>query len=321
MITNKILDLIMESNKIALTFHVSPDGDSIGSTLALYQGISSLKKDVYIISKEDIPEDFKFLPYADAITKSHGEVLDGTELVIVLDCGNFARVNANIDIENKKYIFINIDHHISNELYGDYNFVDPNAACMGEIVYQMLKSLDVKISKDIATCLYTSILTDTGSFRHSNTTSVTHCVAGDLITTGIDFSSIHRKIFDNKNFIRFKLYGEVFNDMELIEDEICVMKVTQEMFKKFNIDSGEDTSDIVSFGGTMKEVDVTLLLKEKDEEIKISLRSKSKVDVRNVAEKLGGGGHIRAAGASVKGKTLEEVKNIAIDLIKKELMK
>ena len=185
----------------------------------------------------------------------------------------------------------------------------------------MLKSLDVDINKDIATCLYTSILTDTGSFRHSNTTCVTHCVAGDLINTGIDFSSIHRKIFDNKKFVRFKLYGEVFNKMELIDHEICVMKVTQEMFKKFNIDSGEDTSDIVSFGGTMKEVEVTLLLKEKDNEIKISLRSKSKVDVRHIAEKLGGGGHIRAAGASVKGKSLEDVKTMAIDLIKKELMK
>lgn len=320
MIRNKILDLINKSKKIALTFHVSPDGDSIGSTLALYQGMSSLKKDVYIISKEDIPEDFKFLPYAEVITKSQGEVLDDTDLVIVLDCGNLPRINANIDTENKKYIFVNIDHHISNELYGDYNFVNPNAACMGEIVYEMLKSLDVKVNKNMASCLYTSILTDTGSFRYSNTTSGTHCVAGDLIDIGIDFSSIHRKIFDNKKFIRFKLYGEIFDKMELVEDEICVMQVTQDMFKKFNIDSGEDTSDIVSFGGAMKEVEVTLLLKEKNDEIKISLRSKSKVDVRNIAEKFGGGGHIRAAGASVKGKSLEDVKNIVIDLIKKELI-
>lgn len=320
MIRNKILDLINKSKKIALTFHVSPDGDSIGSTLALYQGISSLKKDVYIISKEDIPEDFKFLPYAEVITKSQGEVLDDTDLVIVLDCGNLPRINANIDTENKRYIFVNIDHHISNELYGDYNFVNPNAACMGEIVYEMLKSLDVKVNKNMASCLYTSILTDTGSFRYSNTTSGTHCVAGDLIDIGIDFSSIHRKIFDNKKFIRFKFYGEIFDKMELVEDEICVMKVTQDMFKKFNIDSGEDTSDIVSFGGTMKEVEVTLLLKEKKDEIKISLRSKSKVDVRNIAGKFGGGGHIRAAGASIKGKSLENVKNIVIDLIKKELI-
>ena len=100
-------------------------------------------------------------------------------------------VNANIDVKIKKYTFINIDHHISNELYGDLIFVDPNAACMGEIVCQMLKSLDVDVNKDIATCLYTSILTDTGSFRHSNTTQP--IVVGDLINTGIDFSSIHRE--------------------------------------------------------------------------------------------------------------------------------
>lgn len=320
MIMNNILDIIKESNTIGITFHTSPDGDSIGSSLGLLQGIRKLNKDIYIISKEDIPETFKFLPRSEEINKSLSEVKQGTDCVIVLDCGNFERVNAHIDLNNKNYTLINIDHHMSNELYGDLNFVDTNASCMAEIVYQMLRSLGVTVDEEMASCLYTSILTDTGSFRHSNTTSITHSIAGDLINTGIDFSSIHRKVFDNKEFNRFKLYGLVFNKMQLVNEKICVMEVTKEMFQELNIDPNIDTSDVVSFGNSIDTVEVTVLLKEKDGEVKVSLRSKSKVDVRKVAECLGGGGHIRAAGASIKGKSLEEAKHIILQLLKEELM-
>ncbi|SQB91857.1 mgpA protein [Clostridium tetanomorphum] len=263
MIMNKILEVIKKSENIAITFHTSPDGDSIGSSLGLLQGIRKLDKKAYIICKENIPENFKFLPCSEEINGENSEVKDGTDCVIVLDCGNYERVNANIDLDNKKYTFINIDHHISNGLYGDLNFVDTNASCMGEIVYQMLRSLGVNVDKDIASCLYTSILTDTGSFRHSNVTSITHSIAGDLINTGIDFSDIHRKVFDNKEFNRFKLYGVVFNNMELINNKICVMKIPQEIFAELNIESGTDTSDVVSFGNSIKTVEVTMLLKEK----------------------------------------------------------
>ena len=320
MIMNKILDHIKESDTIGITFHTSADGDSIGSSLSLLQGIRKLNKNVYIICKESMPKNFSFLPFGEEIDGNTSEVKEGTNCVIVLDCGNFERVNANIDLNNKNYTLINIDHHISNNLYGDLNFVDANASCMAEIVYQMLRSLGVTVDKNMAFCLYTSILTDTGSFRHSNTTSITHSIAGDLINTGIDFSSIHRKVFDNKEFNRFKLYGLVFDKMELIHGNICLMKVTDEMFQKLNIDPNTDTSDVVSFGNSIDTVEVTLLLKEKDGEVKISLRSKSKVDVRKIAESFGGGGHIRAAGAAIKDKSLEEVQHILLQLIKKELI-
>ncbi|WP_125153728.1 DHH family phosphoesterase [Clostridium rectalis] len=321
MTMNKILNIIMESNKIGITFHTSPDGDSLGSSLGLLQGLKKLNKDVYILSKEKLPDNFKFLSFSNCIHNDTGKVLDNTECVIVLDCGNLERVNAELNLEKKNYTLINIDHHMSNEFYGDLNFVDTNSACMGEIVYKMLSSLNILIDKNIAECLYTSILTDTGSFRHSNTTSRTHSIAGDLINTGIEFSEIHRKVFDSKDFYRFKLYALVFEKMQLINQNICVMELTNEMFQNLKIDSETDTSDIVSFGNQIATVEVTVLFKEKDKDIKISLRSKSKVDVRKIAETIGGGGHIRAAGAKVHNKSLEEVKNIVIKLIKKELMK
>ncbi|GAA0723058.1 bifunctional oligoribonuclease/PAP phosphatase NrnA [Clostridium malenominatum] len=320
MTMNDIFSIIKGSKKIGISFHTSPDGDSLGSSLGLLQGVRKLGKDAYIICKEDLPETFNYLPYSNEVNRAHGDVVDGTDCVIILDCGNAERINAHIDFNDKNYTLINIDHHISNGLYGDYNYVDTKAACMGEIVYEMLSSLNVEIDENIAICLYTSILTDTGSFRYSNTTSRTHSIAGALIDTGINFSEIHRFIFDSKEFNRFKLYGKVFNTMEIINNTICVMKVTNSMFKEFNIDSNTDTSDIVSFGNSIKPVEVTILLKEKEDEIKISLRSKSQVDVRKVAESIGGGGHIRAAGASIKGKSLEEVKELLIQLVENELI-
>lgn len=320
MIMNDILKIIKESKKIAISFHTSPDGDSLGSSLGLLQGLRKLNKFAYLLCKEGIPDNFIFLPCSNEVIESTGKVLEGTDCVIVLDCGNTGRINGDIELGSKEYTIINIDHHVSNELYGHLNYVDTNSACMGEIVYQMLKDLGVEIDRDIATCLYTSILTDTGSFRYSNTTSVTHSIAGNLINTGIDFSSIHRLVFDSKDFDRFKLYGMVFDTMELINDQICVMTVTKDMFTKLNIDPDTDTSDIVSFGNGIKPVEITILLKEKENEIKISLRSKSKVDVRKIAETIGGGGHIRAAGASIKNKSLREVKNILIELAENELI-
>lgn len=320
MTMSDIFPIITGSKKIGISFHTSPDGDSLGSSLGLLQALRKLGKDAYIICMEDFPETFNYLPYISEIENAHGDVLDGTDCVIILDCGNVERINARINFKNRNYTLINIDHHISNGLYGDFNYVDSKAACMGEIVYEMLDPLNIKMDKDIAICLYTSILTDTGAFRYSNTTPKTHSIAASLINTGIDFSEIHRFIFDSKEFNRFKLYGKVFNTMELINNHICVMKVTSIMFKEFNIDSNTDTSDIVSFGNSINSVEVTILLKEKEDEIKISLRSKAKVDVRKIAESIGGGGHIRASGASVKGKSLEEVKELLIELVENELI-
>ena len=197
---NNILDKIKESSKIALSFHTSPDGDSLGSSLAFLQGLRTLGKEVYIVCKEEMPKTFKFLPYSDEITGTCDVVKDGTDILIVLDCGNLERVNTNSNLEERNYALINIDHHMSNDLYGDLNYVDTKSSSMGEIVFMILESMNIEITKDIAKCIYTSLLTDTGSFRHSNTTSRTHNIAGKLLDTGIDFTEIHRQILDNKEF-------------------------------------------------------------------------------------------------------------------------
>jgi Exopolyphosphatase-related proteins len=316
MIMNNILGKIRESNKIAITFHVSPDGDSLGSSLALMMGLQKIGKEAYILSKEEIPGNFKFLPCSNMVDGKSSTILPNTECVIVLDCGDVKRINAELDLNNKEYTLINIDHHMSNDLYGDLNYVDTNASAMSETVYQMLRIMGIKIDKDMAICLYTSLITDTGSFKYSGTTSVTHTIAGDLINTGIDFSEIHRIVFDNKKFDTIKLRGKAIEKMELIDEEICIMVITKEMLSELGLDSETDTSDIINIGMQVNSVETTALIKEADDGVKVSLRSKSKVDVRKVAEGFGGGGHIRASGLKMENRTVEEAKKLIINELK-----
>ena len=320
MIINEIIKKIKLFNKIGITFHSSPDGDSLGSALALLIGLRKLKKEVYIISKEVIPQLFQFLPCSDEINGEIIEPLIDTECVIVLDCGDFKRINANLFMQNKKFELINIDHHLSNDLYGDLNFVDTHASAVAEIVYKLLKLLHVEIDKEISKCLYTSLITDTGSFRHSNTTAVTHNIAGELINTGIEFSKIHRLIFENKKFKKIKFYGEVINNMTIeLNDKVCIMYISKNILGKYESVSS-DTSDVITFGDSIDTVEVTILIKEAENGVKVSLRSKSLVDVSKIAEVFDGGGHIRASGFFTEG-NFYDTKVKLLEIIEKELIK
>ncbi len=319
MTIDSIVARIIESKKIGITCHTSPDGDSLGSVLGLLQGLLKLGKEAYVMSKDSLPKTFEYMPFSNEIVKNIDFVLEGTDTVIVLDCGNIDRINSNLDLDHREYILLNIDHHISNDMYGDINYVDTSSAAVAEIIFDILKLLNVYIDANIATCLYTSLITDTGSFRHSNTTKLTHEIAGSLIDTGIDFTEIHRIIFENKQFERVKLYGRVIEDMRLVlNSKVCIMKITDALFNELNIGKG-DTSDILIFGTQIDSVEVTILLKESEDGLKVSLRSKNIIDVRKLSEEFGGGGHTRAAGFSVN-KPLREIEQILINKLEKELM-
>ena len=163
-----VISIINKSKKIGITYHVSPDGDALGSVLALLQGIRIYGKEAYVISKDLVSDNLSFLPYAEEIT---GEVIkpsEDTDCVIVLDCGNVERISA--DLSEFKGTLVNMDHHLSNDKYGAINYVDTEASATAEIIFMLLKELKVEINENIAKCLYTSLITDTGSFRYSNST-------------------------------------------------------------------------------------------------------------------------------------------------------
>ncbi len=316
MTMNDIVSKIQSLKEIAITFHASPDGDALGSALALMQGLRILGKSSYIISKDAIYEPYTFLPYSDEITGNCTTLKEHTDCMIVLDCGNIERISADVDFNNLNCTLINIDHHLSNDRYADLNYVDTKSAATAEIVYKLLKLLQVEINKNIAECLYTSLITDSGSFKYSNTTSVTHEIAGALVDLGIDFPKIHRIVFENKPFNRLKIYGKVLENMELhLNSKLCIMYIDEDLAKKLN-----DTSDIIALGMQVDSIEVCALLKKVDEGVKVSLRAKDEFDVRKVAEKFGGGGHSKAAGLLLKNVDMEQGKKIILDSIEKELV-
>jgi len=320
---NTIKQEILKSKRIGLSFHTSPDGDAVGSILSLLNALRYLGKDCYVISRDVISDNFSFLSLSNEINGNILEPKMNTDLVIVLDCGNFERISANLSNYDGK--IINIDHHISNENYGFINYVDVKASATCEIAYLLIKELGINFNEKtdiniaIGNAVYTGILTDTGSFRHSNVTSRTHSITSELIEIGVDNSKIHSNLFDNKPFNKVKLMGSVLSNIELVLDnKVAVLQIPKGMLEDFNLPN-TDTSDIISVGLEIKGVEVSMLLKEVDDGVKGSLRSKNNVDVRKVAEVYGGGGHIKAAGIMQKGVRIMEAKENLIKTLKEEM--
>lgn len=316
----EIKEEIIKSKRIGLSFHTSPDGDAIGSTLALLNALRFLGKDAYIISRDVISDNLSFLSLAEEIDGNTLEPRRDTDLVIVLDCGNVERISA--DLSNYDGKIINLDHHISNENYGSINYVDPSAAATAELSYLLIKELginfldksDEKIA--IGNAIYSGLVTDTGSFRHSNVTKRSHEIASELIELGVDNSKIHSNLFDNKPFNKVKLMGCVLSNIELVlNDKVAVLQIPKGMLEEFNL-LHVDTSDIISIGLGIKGVEVSMLLKEVEEGVKTSLRSKNNVDVRRVAEVYGGGGHVKAAGVMQKNVNLSKAKDNLLKTLK-----
>lgn len=323
MTLGQIAKFILEGKKIGITYHVSPDGDAVGSVLALFNALKSLNKDCYILSKDTLSDNLKFLKSSDEVTGEIIEPDDETDIVVVLDCGNLERVSANL----KKFTgtIVNIDHHLSNDKYGDVNYIDSNAAATAEIVFELLNLMGINfeeansVIKDIGTCMYTSIVTDTGGYRHSNVTERTHKISAVLKKIGVDNTFIYQSLFDNKDFSRIKLIGKALSSMQLIlNGKVALLELDKAFTEDLGIDIG-DTSDIISYGLQIKGVEVTLLLKEVEDGVKASLRAKSYVDVRKIAEVFGGGGHIRASGIKIKNMSMEEAKYEILNEIQKEL--
>lgn len=318
-----IAKVILEGNKIGLTFHVSPDGDAIGSTLGLLNGLRELGKDVYVISREVIPDNLSFLPLGEEINGNTTEPIEGTDLVIVLDCGNVERICANL--EGFKGKIINIDHHKTNDFYGHLNHVEEKSAATAEIIYILLNELGFKFKEydevlvKIGTCVYTSIVTDTGSFRHSNVTERTHKIAGELIGVGVNNTNIYNNLFDNKPYEKVKLMGEALSSLKLhLNNKVSFIKLPKELLESLGL-ANVDTSDIISIALGIKGVEVAVIIKEVEDGIKGSLRSKNDFDVSKVAEVLGGGGHTKASGFKLENISLEDAESKIILEIEKEM--
>ena len=293
---------------------MQPDGDNIGSTLALGMAIKKLKGKVNIIKVDDIPSDYHFLPNLDIIKEY--DVDQDIDLFIALDSSDIDRLGLGEKFALKADKIINIDHHITNDNFGDINIVSASSGATGEIVYEFIKKMGVKIDKDIATCLYTAISTDTGSFIYSNTSYKTHLIVAELLKIGIDNNHINVNLYQSRSMERTKLFIDSLNRLEFFLDgKMGIITVTQEMLRDNNAKL-EDTEGIVSFIRDIDSVEVACLLKEIDKnEIKVSIRSKKEIDVSKICNKFDGGGHVRAAGCTIYSE-IDTAKELILEEIK-----
>ena len=308
------------SNTIALIPHISPDGDCIGSSLALALALRQNGKDVSVYLEDKIPGNLSFLPGID-IVKAYDGREKRFDLAIAVDTGDKERLGQRIDIFENAKDTVNIDHHDTNTYFARHNVVYPQASSAGEIIYNLFKIMNIEIDSDIATCIYVAVLTDTGGFKYSNTTAHTHDIASDLIKKGVNVADVSAKIYDSIPLKKVKLMGYAIESLEILcQGLVSVVAISEKMLK----DSGaseEDCEGIVNIPRNIQGVEVAFLLKHKSEsEIKVNLRSNSYVDVSKIAVEFSGGGHKRAAGFVFKGK-FEDIKKELIEKIKMQLKK
>ncbi|MGB9678624.1 MAG: DHH family phosphoesterase [Thermoanaerobacteraceae bacterium] len=315
MIFTDIIDEISKAKSIILITHISPDGDALGSITGMYNALKSLDKDVTMFVDDNVPDIYNYLPGIDNISRPYYKEVD---LILIMDCADIERMGKAKDLLKSNALSINIDHHISNKLYAKMNYVDTNAAATAEIIYQLIKFLRVRLDEDISTSLYTAIVTDTGGFMYESTTAKTHEIAGDLINNGARFKEVSDTIFHSLKYSKAKLIGKVLDKLTLYNDgKIAYMEVLKKDFYETGTDNS-DIENIINFGRDIIGVEVAILLVERDNEFKISLRSKDNIDVNKIAGLFGGGGHIRAAGCSLF-LTYEQAKQEILNAVIKEL--
>ena len=311
-----IQNLLATPKKIAIIPHRSPDGDAMGSTLALYHFLLKLNHNPVVISPNEFPNFLAWLPGSETVLiyendKENGtKILNEAELVFTLDFNALHRTGEMEQVLNKLSApMIMIDHHQKPDIYATVTYSDTSIGSTCEMIYNLISYLDKKdlLDKTIATCIYTGITTDTGSFRFSSTTSITHRIVADLIDLGINNSAIHNSLFDDNSANRLQLLGRALQNIKVFPGyKTSYITLSQKELDEFRYQKG-DTEGIVNYGLSIKGIHFSaIFIEHRDENIiKISLRSQGNFDVNQFArEYFNGGGHINAAG----GKSYESMK-------------
>ena len=302
---DNILEEIDKAESIVILTHENPDGDAIGSSLALYNALKNYGKKPDIIIPE-FPRTFDFLAGVDEIKKESD--VAKYDLAISLDCATIKMLNGFANYFEDAKVKITIDHHNTNTMYGDYNYVSGDAPACAQIVLIALEYFKMEITKDIGTCLLTGIITDTGGFKYSGVTAETFELVAGLLNKGINVSKIYKKVLQTKTRANFELRKIAANRLEFFEDgTIAFTYITKEDEESVNAENG-DHEGIVEIGRDIEGVEVSVFLRQTDKGCRVSMRSNEYVNVSDVCLLLGGGGHMRAAGCSMQC-TIEQAKD------------
>ncbi len=294
-----IAKIIKQSKTFFIAGHVKPDGDCLGSALALGSVLNRMGKKAAVYSRDEVPSFLKFMKGSDKIKKT-AKKTDSFDCAVILESVNFSRMGDIISPKQAKKI-INIDHHSMFTNFGDINYIVPDSASTAELMLNILEYMKVKLTKDEAENLYTGIVTDTGRFQQLNTTANSHMAAAKLINYGISPNEIFRKVYEGNSFASVKLLGYALSGIKTAFDgKMAYMKLTKEMFKESGAREDE-TETIINFTMMIKGVKVGCLFKEIGDKVtKVSFRSVKNFNVLDIVKKCGGGGHKNAAGCTLQ---------------------
>jgi phosphoesterase RecJ-like protein len=280
--------------------HIQPDGDALGSQLALWHALRVTGHEAIPVLIDPLPPTYQFLPGREAFVP--WQTVGAVERAIVLDCTGWDRLGPAADLAQSATVVVNVDHHRSNNNFGHFNYVDQNAAAAGELVFRLLQAAQVPIQPATATCLYTAIATDTGSFRYQNTTPGALRVAAELLDLGADLATIIQNVYQTVSLPSLRLLGDALQTLQLFYGgRLAILTVSKQLRQESGA-TEQDVEGIVNYARSVQGCEVGALLHEKDDgTVKVSLRSREKVDVSQLAARFGGGGHLRVAGYAVLG--------------------
>ena len=292
-----------------ITSHIRPDGDGIGSGLSLYWMLRSMGKEAEVVLRDRVPPAYNVLPGSELVVVQD-DITTDYDAAFIIECSDVSRPGLP---GLKNQFVVNIDHHSTTLPFGDINWIDSTAAAVGEMIYNLCKALGLEVTKEIAECIYTALLTDTGSFHFSNTTERTLKIASELVRRGAEPARISQALFYSYPYSKIKLLGLVLSGIERDESgRIAWVVMDREMMYEAEA-SEEDSDGIVNHALSIDEVEAVAFFKELAEGMyRVSLRSKNKYNVAKVAETFGGGGHRNAAGCRIEG-DLEDVKRRVIE--------
>ena len=306
----QVIELIEKNHRFAITSHIRPDGDSLGSSLALCWILRSLKKDAEIIMCDNVPHAYSKLPGTEMV-RVISDIDREYDAVFVIECSDVSR--PGLPSLNTQFV-VNIDHHSTTMLFGDLNWIDSTAAAVGEMIYNLAKAIGARITPEVASCVYAALLTDTGSFHFSNTTERTFKIASELVRHGAQPAKLSQAIFYNYPYAKIRLVGDVLSTLQRDESgRIAWITMSKEAMD--SLGATEDDSDgIITYPLTVGDVEAVAFFREMgNSTYRISLRSKNRVNVARIAELFGGGGHCNAAGFTINA----DFESLSRDVIQK----
>ena len=322
---DEIINQIKKAKHLLLASHCDPDGDAISSLLAMGLALDKLDKKVTLYNASPIPAVYRFLPAVRRIVRQTKKAA-AYDAALILDCGNLSRVGDVCTRVNQIPVIINIDHHVTNTGFGNIQLIDPAACSTAEIVYRLIKALNAPINKAIATSIYTGILTDTGSFRFSNTNQAAFAISQEMVQHGVKPYNVAQHVFGTYSLGRIKLLNLALESIEISDNgKLSMMTLTNAMFKETGTQA-EDVDGIINYARRIEDVKVAALIQEQKnggansdnlQNFHVSLRSDGSVDVAAIAGTFGGGGHSNAAGFQVEmpmAKLKSKIITLANDL-------